>query len=74
MPSDITEILNDLHDKLADKYLKIVQSDEASPADLRNINSFLKDNGIDLQTRKITKLSDALQDEDIPFQDEETGT
>lgn len=71
MSNPIEDLLGDLLDATAKDLLKRVRSGEASPSDVRNAISLLKDNGITCEVRKGTPLD--ILSQELPDFDLEIG-
>jgi hypothetical protein len=64
--SNKTKKLEDLHEKLADKFLEVIEIDDAcTPAMLKTMTGFLKDNDITSNMEddeKTSKLAERLKE------------
>ncbi len=65
--SEITKVLEDLHETLAKEMLIRIQTGEATAAELTAAARFLKDNGIDGSAKHSQPLRDLAKV--LPFQD-----
>lgn len=75
MPKEtVQDVLENLHDLTAERLIKMINSDECDAATIRAAAAFLKDNGVDITTRKVRDLEDNLKVVNLPFQEEAMGT
>lgn len=74
MPSDIKQVLEALHDLTAEKLTARLDSEDCSAADINAAAKFLKDNDIEMRTRQVQDVANALDEKTIPFEIEDTGT
>lgn len=72
--ADLNEILQLLHEGLANKLLERVQSGEVTASDLNVARQFLKDNGIDSAPKEGSPLDNLARSLPFTEDDEEQAT
>ncbi len=67
--ADLSKLMNQIHEALAEELLSRVKSGEATASDLSVVRQFLKDNGIDSVPKKGSPLERLSQN--LPFTETE---
>lgn len=67
----IQDVLENLHDLTAERLIALIEKEDCDAATIRAAAAFLKDNGIDVTTRKVKDLEESFKVVNLPFQEEE---